>query len=85
MKIGFHRVSELRQALGALALHNVSQGLPDPGNWTPSYNGQMDIGDWTSGQTRDIRKSGQHLEYDMCTLVSGLVKTLIVVRLSVCS
>ena len=42
----------------------------------------MDIGDWTSGQTRDICKSGQNLEFDMCTLVSGLVKALIVVSLS---
>ena len=81
-------IASLRQALGALALlalHNVSQRSDDPRNWTPSYNGQMDIGDWTSGQTRDIRKSVQHLECDMCTLVSGLVKTLIVVRLSVYS
>ena len=42
----------------------------------------MDVGDWTSGQTRDICKSGQNLEFDMCTLVSGLVKALIVVSLS---
>ena len=72
------------QALGALELHNVSQRLSDPRNWTPSYNGQMDIGDWTSGQTRDICKSGQNLETDMCTLVSGLVKALIVVSLCPC-
>ena len=55
------------------------KGYPSPGNWTPSWKGQMDIGDWTYGQTRKICTSGQNLESDMWTVMSGLVKTLIVV------